>query len=267
MATTTLTKDTVTLYDIETNTVWRRMSARDGQHEVDACYGLGDTVQEHQTIDRDGNPLRVVYQIDAPSQYSKPDQGGVYEFPLPNLHTVTRTPEYPGYTDLGSENTPGEDYHLNIDGHRIGGTYYCGAHNVPDGQRWASWGIAGYSMRHRTREDAEQVQVAFYLAHPDAAAKFLADQPEEPATEPAAALKALPMTWDQALEEAKEKGTSKCSDPALMASFCQGSLQLAVGAVAPQLVWEGAQKKGLTAKDLCRLCSTDVMAVSDLMWL
>lgn len=83
MTATILTKDAVTLYDIETNTVWRTMSARDGEHEVSLCYGLGDTVQEYDTTDRAGNPIRVVFQIDAPSEYAKPGQGGVYEFPLP----------------------------------------------------------------------------------------------------------------------------------------------------------------------------------------
>jgi hypothetical protein len=76
----TLTKDAVTLYDIETREVWRTMSVRDGEHEVQVCYGLGDTVQEYETTDRDGNPIRVVLQIDAPSKYRESDQGGVYEF-------------------------------------------------------------------------------------------------------------------------------------------------------------------------------------------
>ena len=83
MTATILTKDAVTLYDIETSTVWRTMSARDGEHEVDLCYGLGDTVQEYDTTDRAGNPPRVVFQIDAPSEYHSPDQGGVYVLPLP----------------------------------------------------------------------------------------------------------------------------------------------------------------------------------------
>lgn len=76
----TLTKDAVTLYDIETHTVWRTMSVRDGEHEVQLCYGLGDVVQEYETTDLTGNPIRVVLQIDAPSEHAKPDQGGVYVF-------------------------------------------------------------------------------------------------------------------------------------------------------------------------------------------
>jgi hypothetical protein len=71
---------TVTLYDIATNAVWRRMSAQAGTQDVAICRDLGDVVQEYDTTDRQGNPLRVVLQIDAPSPYRKPDQGGVYEF-------------------------------------------------------------------------------------------------------------------------------------------------------------------------------------------
>jgi hypothetical protein len=56
----------VTLYDIETNTVWRRMSLHDGEHEITVCRGLDDILQEYDTSDRRGNPLRVVLQIDAP---------------------------------------------------------------------------------------------------------------------------------------------------------------------------------------------------------
>lgn len=85
MTATILNKDAVTLYDIETNTVWRTMSVRDGEQDVRDCYSLGDTVQEYETTDRAGNRLRIVHQVDAPSAYAKPDQGGVYEFPLPTV--------------------------------------------------------------------------------------------------------------------------------------------------------------------------------------
>lgn len=76
----TLTKTAVTLYDTESNRVWRTMSVRDGEREVQLCHSLGDIVQEYDTTDRDGQPCRVVYQIDAPREYAKPDQGGVYVF-------------------------------------------------------------------------------------------------------------------------------------------------------------------------------------------
>ena|SRR5438128_998497 len=178
------------------------------------------------------------------------------------MASITRKPTHDGYDELGSEDTPGEDYWLLIDGRNIGTTWYCTAHYVNDGERWASDGPAGLSMGHRTREDAEQAQIDAHLNDPSAT---IDRTPDEAPAQPD--LKPLPMTWEQALTEAKERGVSKCSNPALMAAFCEGSLQLAVGAVAPQLVWEGAQKKGLTAKELLHLCNTDVMAVSDLMWL
>lgn len=176
--------------------------------------------------------------------------------------TITRSPVHSGYDELGSEDTFGEDYWLIIDGRNIGTTYYCTARYVANGERWASDGPAGLSMGHRTREDAEQAQIDAYMDDPT---NVIDRTPTEPVPQPE--LKPLPMTWEQALAEAKEIGVRRCSNPALMASFCDGALQTVIGAVAPQLVWEGAQKKGLTAKELLHLCNTDVMAVSDLMWL
>ncbi|MCQ8835833.1 hypothetical protein [Streptomyces malaysiensis] len=117
-------------------------------------------------------------------------------------------------------------------------------------------------MGHRTREDAEQAQTHAYLADPSVVIDRTGDEaPTQPAPAP------LPMSYEQALAEAKRRGVSKCSDPALMASLCDASLQTLVGAVAPQLVWEGAQKKALTSKELLHLCRTDAIAVSELMWL
>jgi hypothetical protein len=53
------------------------------------------------------------------------------------------------------------------DGETIGGVYYCTAENVPRGRKWASWGPAGLSMGHPTREaaiaaQAETSGVAFW---------------------------------------------------------------------------------------------------------
>ncbi|MEU0078471.1 hypothetical protein ABZY58_11295 [Micromonospora tulbaghiae] len=79
---------------------------------------------------------------------------------------VTREPRHPDYTDLGGPDTVGEEYHLLVDGEVIGGTYWCGADNIRDGQRWASWGPAGLSMHHRDRESAEQAQVRAFAANP-----------------------------------------------------------------------------------------------------
>lgn len=72
--------------------------------------------------------------------------------------------------------------------------------------------------------------------------------------------------YDDALARYKKVGASRADDAALMAAFCKHDLQILVGAVAPKLVWDGAQKKGMSALDLMHL-STDVTAVGDLQWL
>lgn len=73
------------------------------------------------------------------------------------------------------------------------------------------------------------------------------------------------MTYEEALKEAKKVGAARASDAGLMALFCDANLQLLVGAVSPQLVWEGAQKRGMTTRDLATLCK-DPLAVDDLQW-
>ncbi|MGW2863297.1 hypothetical protein [Streptomyces sp. NPDC001205] len=178
------------------------------------------------------------------------------------MTAFTRQPRYPDRPDLGSENEPGEDYLLLADGDEFANTYYCAASYVRDGERWASDGPAGLSVGHRTREDAEQAQIDAY--RPDPISVITRTPAQAP---PAPDLGPLPMTWQQALAEAKKRGVARCSDPALMASLCEGPLQTLVGAVAPHLVWEGAQKSSMTSKELLHLCRTDPIAVGELMWL
>jgi hypothetical protein len=74
------------------------------------------------------------------------------------------------------------------------------------------------------------------------------------------------LSYDDTLAAARKAGASNATDAGVMALFCADTLQIAVGAVAPRLVFEGAQKTGLTALDLARLASSDPMSVSDLMW-
>ena len=76
-----------------------------------------------------------------------------------------------------------------------------------------------------------------------------------------------PMTYEEALAEVNRRGPVHASDPARMAGLCDAALQHVVGAASPQLVWEGAQKQGLTTMQLMKLCRTDPSAVHDLMWL
>jgi hypothetical protein len=75
----TSSKKDATLYDIGTGSVWRSMAASTAEAEVAAARRLGDTVQEYDTTDRAGNPLRVTLQIDATGSRAGTDLGGVYE--------------------------------------------------------------------------------------------------------------------------------------------------------------------------------------------
>lgn len=73
-------------------------------------------------------------------------------------------------------------------------------------------------------------------------------------------------TYQEALREARTVGAGHASDPVEMALFCAGPLQLLAGAVAPRLVWEGAQTRGLTTDQLAAMCLRDVGAVAELQW-
>lgn len=173
--------------------------------------------------------------------------------------TITRQPEHPGYDTLGDADNWGEDFRLLVNGEFIGGTYFASAEDVKDGERWVSYGPAGYSFKHHTREDAEAVQLkAAGLA--DAAVTTEAGPAPQPEPAP------LPITWEKALAEAEEKGVGRCSDRAAMAAFCDASITLIVGAVSPRLIWEGAMRKGMTLLELGRLAGRDPIACSELMW-
>jgi hypothetical protein len=76
----TLTKDAVTLYDIGTRKIWATMVHHEAHAHVRCAYELGDTVQEYETTDRDGNPLHVVLHICVTSPTPNTDMGGVYVF-------------------------------------------------------------------------------------------------------------------------------------------------------------------------------------------
>ena len=81
-----------------------------------------------------------------------------------------------------------------------------------------------------------------------------------------AATKVTYPSYEAALHAGHEIGARRADDAALMALFCAGPLPTLVGAVSPELVWEGAQKRGLTTRALGKLANSDVMAVSDLQW-
>ena len=73
--------------------------------------------------------------------------------------------------------------------------------------------------------------------------------------------------YREALRRGRRVGAGRCDDAAAMALFCEANIQLLLGAVGPQLIWEGAQKQGLTFLQLGKLCSTDPAQVEALQWL
>jgi hypothetical protein len=70
--------------------------------------------------------------------------------------------------------------------------------------------------------------------------------------------------YEQALKRASGS-IAHCDDPALMASFLAGSAQLLLGAVSPRLIWEGAQRMGLTTAQVAELIHHDPGAARELM--
>jgi hypothetical protein len=74
-------------------------------------------------------------------------------------------------------------------------------------------------------------------------------------------------TYEAALKRAKDQGVGRCDDAALMASFCKHNLQTLVGAVSPKLVWQGAQTKELTTKQLAAMANRGWQEIDDLQWI
>lgn len=74
-------------------------------------------------------------------------------------------------------------------------------------------------------------------------------------------------TYEAALKRAKDKGVGRCDDAALMAHFCMHNIPTLVGAVSPQLVWEGAQTKELTTKQLAAMANRGWREVDALQWI
>ncbi|MFD4196746.1 hypothetical protein [Amycolatopsis thermoflava] len=74
-------------------------------------------------------------------------------------------------------------------------------------------------------------------------------------------------SYHDALAAANKVGSAKATDAGTMAQFCATSLQTLVGAASPELVWQGAQKKGMTMAELVALATEDPAAVHELMWL
>ena len=70
-----------------------------------------------------------------------------------------------------------------------------------------------------------------------------------------------------ALLAGDKAGAVDSTDAQLMAAFCEDVMPLLVGAFSPRLVWEGAQKAGLTANQVHDLCAKkDLDTLDDLQW-
>lgn len=76
--------------------------------------------------------------------------------------------------------------------------------------------------------------------------------------------KGIMTTYEEALKEAKKTGLKNCSDHAAMAAWCENILPYVVGALSPRLVWEGAQKSGMSLKDLNNLAVHAPMSVVEM---
>jgi hypothetical protein len=74
-------------------------------------------------------------------------------------------------------------------------------------------------------------------------------------------------SYKATLAAANKVGSARATDAGVMAQYCATTLQVMVGAASPELVWEGAQKKGMTALELAELAIENPAAVHDLMWL
>lgn len=70
-----------------------------------------------------------------------------------------------------------------------------------------------------------------------------------------------------ALIAGRKAGHAHATDPQAMAMFCEDIMQIMIGAYSPRLVWEGAQKAGLTTLQLHALCARkDRTALDDLQY-
>jgi hypothetical protein len=74
----------------------------------------------------------------------------------------------------------------------------------------------------------------------------------------------MKMTYQQALAEGDRVGASRCSATAHLAQICR-TLAF-VHAINPELVFNGAMKKGLNAKQVAKLANDDPVVFGNLMF-
>jgi hypothetical protein len=77
----------------------------------------------------------------------------------------------------------------------------------------------------------------------------------------------LGTKYAEELTTARQAGHNNCTDAQAMTMFCEDIMQRMVGAHSPRLLWEGAQKAGLTTLQLHALCARrDHRALNDLQF-
>lgn len=72
------------------------------------------------------------------------------------------------------------------------------------------------------------------------------------------------MTYDQALKRGEKAGASKAGTEEFLALLCKSLAS--VHAISPALVFQGAKKQGLTAKQVAKLAVDDPVGLGDLMF-
>ena len=72
------------------------------------------------------------------------------------------------------------------------------------------------------------------------------------------------MTFDHALKRAKKTGVKKAGTEVFLALICETLATL--HAISPAMVFEGAKKRSLTAKQVAKLALDDPVGLGDLMF-
>lgn len=72
------------------------------------------------------------------------------------------------------------------------------------------------------------------------------------------------MTYEQALKRGEWSGASRAGEEEFLALVCKSLAGL--HAISPALVYEGAKKRKLTARQVAKLAVDDPVALGDLMF-
>jgi hypothetical protein len=72
------------------------------------------------------------------------------------------------------------------------------------------------------------------------------------------------VTYEQALKRGEQAGANKAGTEEFLALLCKSLAS--VHAISPALVFEGAKKQGLSAKQVAKLAVDDPVTLGDLMF-